>query len=244
MKHIIQFSGGAASSYVAWLIAQKYDKKDIILLFHDTKTEHEDAYRFRKQVSEFIGIEITEVSDGRDLWQLIDYNHCLPSSFQPFCTRQLKLEPAEKFYKTLNEEFILYNGFGIEEYRRIQRTFARAFKLNRIVKSPLYDLKIKNEEVKRIIREGWKICLPEPYKYLNHNNCIPCFKSTSEKYWNKIWKYYPERFKKAKHAEEKIGHTVFQDYSLSEYERFWRRREYQMDMFEEEFDNLPCMCAV
>lgn len=87
MKHIIQFSGGAASSYVAWLIAQKYDKKDIILLFHDTKTEHEDAYRFRKQVSEFIGIEITEVSDGRDLWQLIDYNHCLPSSFQPFCTR-------------------------------------------------------------------------------------------------------------------------------------------------------------
>lgn len=144
----------------------------------------------------------------------------------------------------MKEEFILYNGFGVEEYRRIQRTFARAFKLNRIIKSPLYDLRIKNQEIKRIIREEWKICLPEPYKYLNHNNCIPCFKSTSEKYWNKIWKYYPESFEKAKRAEEKIGHTVFQEYSLAEYEKFWISRGCQMDMFEEEFDNLPCMCAV
>jgi 7-cyano-7-deazaguanine synthase in queuosine biosynthesis len=37
MKHIVQFSGGAASSYVAWLIAQKEKKEDITLLFHDTK---------------------------------------------------------------------------------------------------------------------------------------------------------------------------------------------------------------
>ncbi|MFA5349649.1 MAG: phosphoadenosine phosphosulfate reductase family protein, partial [Candidatus Paceibacterota bacterium] len=218
-------------------------KKDIILLFHDTKTEHPDAYRFRKQVSEFIGIPITEASDGRDLWQIIDYNHCLPSSFQPFCTRLLKLEPAEKFYKSLNEEFILYNGFGIEEWKRIQRTYARAMSLNRIVKSPLFDLKIKNEEVKKIIREEWKICLPEPYKYLSHNNCLPCFKA-GKKDWKRYWKYYPEAFEKAKQAEEKIGHTVFQDYSLAEYEKFWKGEEKQIDMFEEEFDTLPCLCSV
>jgi len=243
MKHIIQFSGGAASSYVAWLIAQKYDKKDIILLFHDTKTEHPDAYRFRKQVSEFIGIEITEASDGRNLWELIEDNHSLPSQFIPFCTRILKQEPAEKFYNFMKEEFILYNGFGVEEYRRIQRTFARAFSLNRMVKSPLYDLKIKNEEIKRIIRGKWKICLPEPYKYLNHNNCIPCFKA-GKREWKKYWKYYPEEFEKAKTVEEKIGHTVFKDRSLSEYEKIWKGRERQIDMFEDDFDNLPCLCAL
>jgi 3'-phosphoadenosine 5'-phosphosulfate sulfotransferase (PAPS reductase)/FAD synthetase len=87
MKHIVQFSGGAASSYVAWLIAQKEKKEDITLLFHDTKIEHEDATRFRTQVADFIGLPITEISDGRDLWELIDYNNALPSSFIPFCTR-------------------------------------------------------------------------------------------------------------------------------------------------------------
>jgi 3'-phosphoadenosine 5'-phosphosulfate sulfotransferase (PAPS reductase)/FAD synthetase len=97
MKYIIQFSGGCASSFVAKWVVDTYGKENVILLFHDTKAEHPDAYRFRKQVSEFIGVPITEVSDGRSLWELIWYNHALPSHFIPFCTRMLKQEPAERF---------------------------------------------------------------------------------------------------------------------------------------------------
>jgi hypothetical protein len=113
--------------------------------------------------------------------------------------------PAEKYYKQLEEageEFILYNGFGYEEYRRIQRSTARAESLNRTVKSPLFELKIKNEEIKRIIKDEWKICLPEPYKILKHNNCIPCFKA-GKRDWKKYWRYYPESFKKRKNTKRK-----------------------------------------
>lgn len=246
MKHIVQFSGGAASSYVGQLVAEREGRENTVLLFHDTKAEHEDAYRFRGEVAEYIGIEITEVSDGRSLWEVIDDNHSLPSQFIPFCTRVLKFEPGERYLSELaasGEDFVLYNGFGREEWRRIQRSMARAEGLGRVVKSPLFDLNISSEEVKKIIRTEWKICLPQPYLYLNHNNCIPCFKAVSKGYWKRIWKYYPERFKKAVEYENKIGHTVLKNISLTELQSQWGA---SFDMFEEEdfSDTLPCLCAI
>jgi 3'-phosphoadenosine 5'-phosphosulfate sulfotransferase (PAPS reductase)/FAD synthetase len=239
MKHIIQFSGGCASTYTAYLVSKEQKKEDIILLFHDTKVECKDSYRFRRQVSEYLDIPITEVSDGRDLWEVIKDNNCLPSDRFPFCTRILKLEPAEKYLKTIQEPYILYNGFGKEEWRRIQKSLARAEGLNRVVKSPLYDLGISNDEVKRIIRDEWKICLPSAYKYLSHSNCIPCFKA-GKGHFKAIAKYYPEEFEKACKAEEEIGYTVFEDITL----RQLREQVLsQLDLFSIE-ESIPCMCSV
>lgn len=78
MKHIVLFSGGAASSYVAWLVSQKQKKEDIVLLHTPTFSEHPDADRFRNEVSEYIGIPITEHADGRNIWELIDDEKCIP----------------------------------------------------------------------------------------------------------------------------------------------------------------------
>ena len=66
MKHIVLFSGGIQSSYVAYLICQQ--EKDVIFLFHDTVTEPDDNYRFRREVSNYLGVGITEQSDGRNIW--------------------------------------------------------------------------------------------------------------------------------------------------------------------------------
>lgn len=239
MKHIVLFSGGANSSFVAKMIAEKFNKKDIIFLFNDTKAEHKDSYRFRRQVSEYIGIPITEVSDGRDLWQVIEDNNCLPSDRFPFCTRILKQEPTEKFLKTIKEPYILYNGFGREEWRRVQRSQARAESLGRVVQSPLYHSHISSDEVKNIIKNEWRICLPEPYKYLSHNNCIPCFKA-GKGHFKAIAKYYPEEYVKAIEMENLIGHTVFEDISLS---LLREQTSSQLDLFSIE-ESIPCMCAV
>ena len=241
MLHIVQFSGGAASALVAKMVADEYGKENTILLFHDTKAEHEDAYRFRRQVSKFVGIPITEVSDGRSLWEVIDDHHSLPSYHIPFCTDDLKLKQAEKYLKQFKpNEFILYNGFGPDEWQRIQRAVARAEAVNRTVKSPLFEKRISN--AKDIIRNKWRICLPEPYKYLKHNNCIPCFKAGLG-HFHKCWKYYPERFQMAIEKEKQIGHTVFQEGSLEEYARIWKHNDRQMEL---DFgdDGVPCMCAL
>jgi hypothetical protein len=239
--HIVQFSGGAASSYVAYLIAKEHPDSTI-LLFHDTKAEHPDAYRFRRHVADNIRLPITEVSDGRDLWQVIEDNHCMPNSFIPFCTRVLKLEPGEKYLSQLKEPYLLYNGFGPDEWQRVQRSTIRAEAQGRTVKSPLFELGITSDQAKRIIREEWRICLPEPYQYLEHNNCIPCFKA-GKGHWYRVWKYYPEQFQKAKKMEKKIGHTVFKDTSLEELERVWELTKGQLE-FDFGDDGIPCICAV
>lgn len=242
MKHIVQFSGGAASAYVGWLVVNKYGKENTVLLFHDTKAEHEDAYRFRQQVAEYIGLPITEASDGRSLWEVIYDNHCIPDDGRfPFCTRILKLEPADKFLSSLTEEFTVYNGFGINEWNRVQKAKVRAEMAGYEAKSILCERMISDKEVKRIIRDQWKICLPEPYQHLQHNNCIPCFKGGKGHFF-KVWKYYPEQFELAKQVEIDIGHTVFNDCSLSDLEKRWAAGKYQEEMFKEY--SVPCMCAV
>ena len=247
MKHICLFSGGAGSAYMSYLVAQKY-QQDTVLLFHQTFSEHPDADRFRNQISKHIGIPITEKSDGRNLWQLIDDNFCLPSTFIPFCSRILKQEQAEKYYKSLTEDFILYIGYGPGEWRRMQRQTARIEHSHpgRIVKYPLAELNITNEDVKNIIKNEWKICLPEPYKYLKHNNCIPCFKGGIG-HFKRVWKYYPEYFKKAIEKEEQIGNTVLKEKSLTEYAIEWQNElNNNIDLFSEKEldDNIPCMCAL
>ena len=244
VKHIVQFSGGAASAYVAWLVVQEFCKENTILLFHDTKAEHPDAERFRKQVSEFIGVPITEVSDGRDLWEVIKDNHCLPSSFIPFCTRVLKQEPAEAFYKEFDEqgiEYMLYNGLGPEEWPRVQRSIVRGEVAGRTVRCLLAERQISNVEVKKIIRDEWKICLPEPYMHLKHNNCIPCFKAGKGHFY-KVWQNYPLEFAKAVQMEELIGHTVFKYKSLAELAKHWEQQDINQPLdFGDE--GLPCVCS-
>ena len=218
MKHIVLFSGGLSSAYVAYLVLQEQNKKDIVLLHTPTYSENHDADTFRHQVAKYLGLPIVEWGDGRNLWELIKDNNCIPGQFIPFCTQQLKQKPKEEYYKyleSLGEDFTEYVGFGLEEWRRVQRATARNEKISRKVKFPIFEQKIPSSEVKRIITEEWGIKLPMAYEDLNHNNCIPCFKAGKSS-WRVYWAKYPEQFQKAVEIEEKIGHTVFKDKSLKE----------------------------
>lgn len=241
MKHICLFSGGAGSAYMSYLVAKEYPN-DTILLHHQTFAEHPSADIFRKRVADYIGLPITYASDGRSLWELIDDNKCLPSQFIPFCTRVLKHEPAEKFYKALGEEYIMYIGYSPSEWRRIQKQTARIEHSGKKVKYPLAENNISNDEVKMIIRDEWKICLPDPYRHLKHNNCLPCFKG-GESHFYKVWKYYPEYFQLAVEKEKQLKHTVFKNNSLTELSKIW---ESQCELFtDEELDeSIPCLCAL
>lgn len=223
MLHIVQYSGGVGSAMAAYLVAQKQPKENIILLYHDVPMgQDEDTYRFNDDVSNFLGIPITEVSDGRTLWETIDDNHSLPSVFIPFCTRLLKQEVGEGFYKTLTEPFVLYTGYCIEEKRRVER--ARE-SMTLPTEFPVYDAGLSSKDCKRIISEEWGIELPRVYRYFEHNNCIPCFKSTNYEYWRKVYEYFPERYQLAVDAEQRIGHTHFKHLSLLELAELFKKNK-------------------
>jgi hypothetical protein len=239
MKHIVLYSGGANSAYVAWLVNQKHHK-NTILLHTPTYAEHPDADRFRKQFADFLKLPITIAENGKSLWEDIEYNKCLPSQMIPFCSKDLKQEPAKKFYKTIKGKFKIYLGYGVDEWRRIQKQKVRLEAENIESEYPLFDLQITDEQVKNTIRQLWGICLPEPYLYLKHNNCLPCFKGGKQHFYQ-VWKHYPEYFEKAIQAEIKLDHTVFKDRSLVELREAWKA---QIPMFTDDEDLRPCMCAL
>lgn len=245
MKHVVLFSGGLSSAYAAYLISQKEDKKDIVLLHTPTYSENHDADIFRHQVARFLNLPITEWGDGRNLWELIEENSCLPSHFIPFCTRIMKQEMKEAYYRYLDsigEEFIEYVGYGVDEWRRVQKAQARNEAIGRKVRFPIFENKISGDEIKRIITGEWNIPLPSAYKELNHNNCVPCFKAGKGS-WKVYWKSNREQFEKAAECEEKIGHTVFKDVSLKELSKKWESEQEEEDL-QVSFSELPCECWI
>lgn len=244
MKHVVLYSGGTSSAYVAYLVLQEQKKEDVVLLHTPTYSENHDADIFRHKVARYLKMPITEWGDGRNIWELISDNNCIPGQFIPFCTQQLKQKMKEEYYKYLKEtgeDFIEYVGFGAEEYRRVQKAYARNEALGRKVSFPIFDKKVPSDEIKRIITEEWKIELPSAYNHLNHNNCIPCFKAGKDS-WRVYWSKYPEQYRKAMEYEESIGYTVFKDVSLKELEqRFIHDKEWN-DMQYTFEDIVPCDC--
>lgn len=243
MKHIVLYSGGANSAYLAWLLNQEYHE-DLILLHNPTYAEHPDADRFREQFADLLDLPITVQEDGRSLWQLIDDNHCLPSNRIPFCSKLLKSVPALKYYKSLNnDDFIVYYGYGLDEWSRAQRSMSRMEHDHNIKTGfPLLKQDKTDKEIKEFIKDKIKVCLPEPYLYLNHNNCLPCFKGGKQHFYQ-VWKYYPEYYEKAEKAEFNRDHQVFLDKSLTELREIWER---EIPMFDDEQDRdmRPCLCAI
>jgi hypothetical protein len=242
MKHIVLYSGGANSAYTAYLVNKEHHA-DTILLHTPTYSEHPDADRFRKQFADYLDLPITVQADGRNIWQLMDDEHCLPSERIPFCSRILKTEQSMKFYKTMTDDFVVYFGYGGKEWRRAQRSIARLEHEGIKSEYPLIKAEIIDNQIKGFIRNDLRICLPEPYLYLSHNNCLPCFKGGKKHFYN-IWKYYPEYYEKAEKAEKaeyNIGHSVFKNISLAELLQQWQS---QIPMFKDEEDLRPCMCAI
>ena len=244
MKHVVLFSGGTSSAYVAYLVLQEQKKEDVVLLHTPTFTENHDADTFRCQVARYLKHPITEWGDGRNIWEIIDDNHCLPSNFIPFCTQHLKQKMKEQYYKyleSIGEDFIEYVGFGAEEWRRVQKSVARNEKIGRKVAFPIFERKIPSDEIKRIIKDEWKIKLPSAYNDLQHNNCIPCFKAGKSS-WRVYYHNYREQFDKAVEMEEKIGHTVFKDVSLKQLAEQWEK-DAEWEKMQLSFEDIvPCDC--
>jgi 3'-phosphoadenosine 5'-phosphosulfate sulfotransferase (PAPS reductase)/FAD synthetase len=241
VKHIVLFSGGASSSYTAYLVLKKVKRKDIVLLHTPTYSEHPEADRFRKDVSNFLNIPITVQADGRDIWRLINDYKYIPSQFMPFCTQQFKINQSEKFFNSLKEKFIQYIGYGVDEWKRVQRTYTRNLTKGRIVKFPVYESGLNDSEIKKIIQDDWGIKLPSVYKYLKHNNCIPCFKAGKSE-WKNFYLHYPEQYKKAIEAEKLTGYTVFKDMSLEELaEIFKHNKKFEDNQIKMD---IPCMCSL
>lgn len=119
MRHVVMYSGGVSSWYVANLLARAGIMPT--LLFADTLAEDEDLYRFNRDVENDLNIKIVRVADGRTPQQVgIDRRH-LGNTQVANCSHLLKQKPAREWVEknTVSSDTIIYLGLGWWESHRV-----------------------------------------------------------------------------------------------------------------------------
>ncbi|MFJ8236349.1 hypothetical protein ACIQ34_11445 [Ureibacillus sp. NPDC094379] len=143
--HIAMFSGGAGSAYVSYYMVQAYGKENCKLFFTNTLWEDEDNLRFMDEVAEYIGIEITEILDGRTPEEVFFDMRYLGNSRLAKCSEELKVRQTLIYLEELRDnekvEPILY--FGIAPHEKHRRDDSHVKRLQNIVEENSADMNIR-----------------------------------------------------------------------------------------------------
>lgn len=101
MKIVVGFSGGVSSAWCAGWALRQFPKESVVFLFHDTKEEDPDTYRFIRQMAEALDHPVTERSDGRSVTEVFYDENAIANNRMAFCSRILKAEQRDRYFAEL-----------------------------------------------------------------------------------------------------------------------------------------------
>lgn len=265
-KHICCYSGGHSSALVAIEVVKKFGKDNVVLVNHDIhpSVEAEDIKRFKREVAEYLGMEITYVNHPE--WNLKDQFDVVmdAKAFKvgrgtELCTNRLKTAPFHKWLEENAEKGldVLYYGFDANEMKRIQR---RVGILSEMGYKSDYPLAFWERTIHSTEEIG--ILPPNTYGSFKHANCTGCLKA-GKQHWYIVYCTRPDIWQKAKLAEDVIGYSIHKDYYLDEVEEdfermkqmgisttehelgvtFFARVKREFKAIENDEDNKPCECV-
>ena len=267
MKYIVCYSGGHSSALAAVEAVRKYGKEDVILLNHDIspEVEHEDIKRFKKEVANYLCIDITYAN-------MKGWEHKTPlrvcrelggfkfGNSPVLCTYHLKTLPFQKYLKenwdNRKDEVTILYGFDKNERSRIQR---RSSILGQQGYKTAYPLAFWERTINNIEDIGIK--RPITYELHRHANCIGCLKAGMQS-WYLVYCLYPKLWEEAKQTEEEIGYSILKDKYLEDLEpkfkqmkcqgfvpsekispqKFWAKVEKELQEIGQ-ISWLPCECS-
>ena len=195
-----------------------------MLYFNDTKWEHKDLYRFLDDIKNYLGKDIIFDSDGRNPEQVFFDEHFLGCNRVPLCSRILKAERLQKYYKDGDN---LIFGIGIEESHRKHRIVA-AYQVvyAKTSKYCTIEFPLIENAIPKFKIDDWfsqtGIKRPELYTLgFEHNNCSGGCVRQGKKQWKKLLATYPEVYNERENLEqnfrEKFGKGSFlKDITLKE----------------------------
>lgn len=120
MKHLIQYSTGAASAEVASRAVEEHGPGNVILLSADTLVEDQDNWRFADEVAQWLGCEWIILADGRTPMQVGRDEGLVPNNRMAVCSRILKRELLREFIDRTYDpaDSVVYLGFDWSEPHR------------------------------------------------------------------------------------------------------------------------------
>jgi len=217
MSVIVAISGGKASAWCADWTFKQYPKEDVILYFNDTKWEHPDLYRFLSDLENYFDHKITLDSDGRSPEELFYDNNALANDRMPFCSRILKAERLQRFYK---DGDTLVFGIGIGETHRANR-LDDVYQMVAMKKDkqsellfPLIQENKTNEQINDFLRN---VGIEEPLLYrlgFKHNNCSGGCVRAGKKHWKLLYEKLPEVYADRARVEREVRQYLGKDISF------------------------------
>jgi 3'-phosphoadenosine 5'-phosphosulfate sulfotransferase (PAPS reductase)/FAD synthetase len=264
VKHLVMFSGGASSAYVAKWVVDKYGRDDVILFFTDTQWEDEDNYRFMEEAASYIGVEITRVVDGRTPEDVFFENRFLGNARHAQCSEELKVKQTLLFIEGMRlrgEEPIIYFGIGPNEPHRAEslRFHYTHLPLDPVeVRFPMIDSMSTDIKARFIIENEWGIKLPRMYHLgFHHANCGGrCVRAGMHHFAN-LYLVWPDRYAEFESMEERFRDKFELDVAMmkregSPYTLKTFRQEVIEKMSPEELhayakekdvETIPCFCS-
>src|SRR3990167_11494596 len=176
-KIIVGFSGGVTSAWALGWALLSFPRNEVVALFHDTKSEDVDTYRFLREMATRLDVPIVERSDGRSVEEVEDDEGALANNRMAFCSRILKVEQRDRYFFELRQrgiiEIVSILGFSAKEWQRVQRAQARALANNYLIRFPMIEEQITKQQA-----ADWCLALgvrpPRMYRWSEHANCVGC----------------------------------------------------------------------
>lgn len=219
---VVGFSGGVTSAWCAGWALRNFPREEVVLLWHDTKEEDEDTYRFKDAMAAALGMPITEKSDGRSVTEVARDEGVVPNDRMAFCSRILKQEQGLKYIHEIQEqgvtEIIRVFGFSANEPERIQRQTVYGWKMATFwcevsTRFPIVETGTTKQECWDWCNCTMGVPPPRMYEWSDHANCPGCFRG-KKTYWLAVAEHRPDIYQKRIELEDELGHTILGDVSL------------------------------
>lgn len=203
MHHVIMWSGGITSWAVARQVADLHSTESMTLLFADTLIEDEDLYRWNRDASADIGVDLTVVTDGRTPAQANADRKWLGSARLAHCSEILKQKPCREWLKANTDpsDSTVYVGIDWTELHRlpaIEAAYQPWTAVAPLTEPPYID---KRGWMAMARRRGLE--LPRMYELgYPHNNCGGACVKAGQAQWLRTLKVFPDRFAAAEKEEQ------------------------------------------
>jgi 3'-phosphoadenosine 5'-phosphosulfate sulfotransferase (PAPS reductase)/FAD synthetase len=257
MQHVVMYSGGMCSWLSAKIAIEKHGKKNVKLLFADTKMEDEDLYRFLYESVSKFGVELIEIADGRNPWQVFnDVGFIGSSRFDP-CSKILKRDLLDKWHDANcdKQSTVLHYGMQWDEINRLKKL--RDKKIGWMIESYAATekpYKSKSDILKMMVDEN--IEPPRLYMYgFQHNNCGGFCVKAGQAQFERLLSVFPERYKlHEKYEQEIIKKTNRKEGAIIRMHKKGQRNQITLMEFREMLESTPdlfdkndwggCGCAI
>ena len=218
-QYIVSYGGGINSTaLIIFLVKNKFPLDHVV--FSDTGDEMPETYQYVTYLEKYLKrhkIKFIQVKPNSTLSEVCIRRKVVPSQVWRWCTRDHKVKPIHKFYKSLKVSHIYqYMGIDFGEVRRMKPS-GMDWVSNLY---PLIDYKINRDGCIALIKQA-RLQLPVK------SGCYFCPYNNIDR-WQEVYKNHPKLFQKAKMIEEQNKHMPRQKlnkFTLAELENKFKSNE-------------------